>query len=389
MPRRGKDGDGVFQKPSGSGIYWARWKDEKGDLHHQKIGPGEKSRQEAQRVVYRQRELARDRQLYPEKYAVPPPPPEQWTLKQAIEDYQLHSPANRDSGSWLTDDLIGKAWIRLWGGRLVDDIRPMEVRDWMVRRTRDVSQRSATNATIKPSTVNREVGVLRRVCRRAVECGKATSDPTAKVRKMKEGSPPPRYLHTDEDERLRAVLTGRDWLAVELAYCTGMRRGEMFPLRKCQVDLHSRRIILPRPKSQEPEVVILSTRAVQIIVQLMDTDSEYVFPHHSGHGHVNSANYVRDHFLPALERAKIVNFRWHDLRHTYASWMAIQGVDLFRIQKLMRHRSIQMTQIYAHLSPDHLERAVEFSGVPRNVTNQEANRQEDNEPSADAIPHDA
>ena len=69
--------------------------------------------------------------------------------------------------------------------------------------------------------------------------------------------------------------------------------------------------------------------------------------------------FLKHVFRPALERAKIPNFHWHCLRHTTASWLAIAGVDLGRIQKIMRHRSYAMTLVYAHLQPDHLTDAVE------------------------------
>ena len=63
-------------------------------------------------------------------------------------------------------------------------------------------------------------------------------------------------------------------------------------------------------------------------------------------------------FEPALREAKISDFRWHDLRHTFGSRLTMAGVDLRTIQELMRHKTIKMTLRYTHLSPTHTLEAV-------------------------------
>ena len=63
---------------------------------------------------------------------------------------------------------------------------------------------------------------------------------------------------------------------------------------------------------------------------------------------------IRRSFKSACNRAGIENFRIHDLRHTFASWLVMEGVPLFEVSKLLRHASIQMTERYAHLAPNHL-----------------------------------
>ena len=84
-----------------------------------------------------------------------------------------------------------------------------------------------------------------------------------------------------------------------------------------------------------------------------------MFPNESGTNHLDGHNFVRRVFNPAVERAGIVNFHWHDLRHTFASRLAMLGVPLPTIKELMNHRSISQTMRYAHLSPGQQREAVQ------------------------------
>ena len=86
--------------------------------------------------------------------------------------------------------------------------------------------------------------------------------------------------------------------------------------------------------------------------------SEWVLPSSTGTTPINSCNVMHRHFVPALEAAKVVDFHWHDLRHTFASRLVMAGVPLFTVQKLMGHTTLAMTQRYAHLAPGHLREAV-------------------------------
>ena len=94
--------------------------------------------------------------------------------------------------------------------------------------------------------------------------------------------------------------------------------------------------------------------------------SKWVLPSETGETPLDAKTFMHRNFVPAVERARISNFRWHDLPHTFAARLVTVGVDLPSVQESMGHKTIQMTQRYAHLSPAHRLAAVQQLN-PRNA----------------------
>jgi integrase len=125
------------------------------------------------------------------------------------------------------------------------------------------------------------------------------------------------------------------------------------------VNFHSRTIAIRIPKSGEKEYVKMNDRVKEIFQHLPSRlKSEWVFPSETGNTPLNANNFINRVFEPARKEAKLRDFRWHDLRHTFGSRLIMAGVDLRTVQELMRHKTIKMTLRYTHLSPSHTLEAV-------------------------------
>lgn len=113
-------------------------------------------------------------------------------------------------------------------------------------------------------------------------------------------------------------------------------------------------------KNNETLSVPMNDRALEILKKraALFPDSQYPFPHAAGEHAGEAIRDLKRSFHTALEKSGISNFRWHDLRHTLASRLAMGGVDLVSIQKLLGHKSLRMTSRYAHVSDEHLSKQV-------------------------------
>ncbi len=158
---------------------------------------------------------------------------------------------------------------------------------------------------------------------------------------------------------------------IELALNTGCRRSELLNLKWIHVDLSTRLLHLEQTKSGEWQTVPINEDARQVLVRRMRLrdavcpESPWVFFHLTSAFNAevgDRVKSVRKAFSTACKRAGIGDFNIHDLRHTFASWLVMNGVALFEVSKLLRHSSIQMTERYAHLAPDHLHHAVSNLG---------------------------
>jgi integrase len=179
-------------------------------------------------------------------------------------------------------------------------------------------------------------------------------------------------MPTVNDQRVRFLEPGQfdqllfkcpDWLKpmVMLARFTGLRRGNILNLTWSQVDLQQRVINLEHTKNGQRLTIPLCDTSYNVLVGLKDTkvihlDCPFVFYQN---GKPFSPYQVSMAFKRACKRAEVKNFRFHDLRHDFASHLIQRGNDLYIVQNLLGHKDGRMTQRYAHLRVENLREAVE------------------------------
>lgn len=247
---------------------------------------------------------------------------------------------------------------------------------------------------VKRSTINRNIKALRAALNRATEWGVLSAMPLGKIKfRAEDENAVVRYLSDDEERRLRGALVARDnsrragrqsanqwrrergykeWAVYDtytdyvtplvlLALNAGLRRGELLQLRWRDLDLQ-RRILTVRgegAKTGQTRHVPLNSEATSVLKAWRPTvvDSEWcVF---GGSTESTPLVAVKKTWRGVLKNAKITQFRFHDLRHTFASKLVMAGVDLNTVRELLGHKSLLMTLRYAHLAPEHKAAAVE------------------------------
>lgn len=209
-----------------------------------------------------------------------------------------------------------------------------------------------------PATVNRYLAALSHAFTIAVnEWGWLDDSPMRKVKKPKEPRGRIRFLSDSErEELLKACKESNNpylYPVVVLALSTGMRQGEVLGLPWENVDLHQGRITLHETKNDERRVVPLTGKALELLKEhskVKRIDTPLLFP---GKVYPNKPIDLRAPWETALETAKIEDFRFHDLRHSAASYLAMNGASLAEIAEVLGHKTLQMVKRYAHLSEAH------------------------------------
>jgi integrase len=269
--------------------------------------------------------------------------------------------------------------------------RPMvEISPWLIEKWR-AEQRKRGKAQ---STINRDLTVLRTVLSKAILWKVLATHPLEPLKPLKvDTAGSIRYLTPEEEACLRAALHQRDtelkaarargnaWRRargyaelptrenhmygdhltpmVLLSLNTGLRRGEIFSLHWKDIAMHTKTLTVrgETAKSKQTRHVPLNIEALQVLTvwRQQTSEDDLVFPGKNGQRLDN----VRKAWASALAAAGISGFRWHDLRHTFASKLVMAGVPLNTVRELLGHTTPAMTLRYAHLAPDHKAHAVE------------------------------
>lgn len=275
--------------------------------------------------------------------------PERRSFEEVVERFvQEHLPLLKPNSAAGYHTHI-RFMLEQFEGLQLDEIDRMKIADYISARRR---------AGSSSPTIQRHLATLSSIFSRAIGWGWITENPVKTIdkRAIPEARPRVRYLTRAEYRRLLAAAAPHLKPILETAALTGMRAEEILSLTWPQVDLDRREITLTRTKTGAPRVVPLSREAVAVFVTTpRHMRSRWVF-----HDPLTGDRYrkVKTGFHGACRRAGIEEFRFHDLRHTFASWAVQSGMDLYRLSRILGHATTQMTQRYAHLATADLHAAI-------------------------------
>lgn len=294
-------------------------------------------------AVYRQRKTAiREGRFFPEQVNR-----RARLFDEVVKDWLEY--ATTDKRSANMDVTRSRRLLAAFGGKPVDALTPQEIE----RFKADLKAEGWTDAT-----VNRHLALLKSMLNMALRNDKIERNPAKTVKLFRENNTVVRYLTEDEETRLFEALPDDLKPLVTVALHTGLRKAELLHLRWADVDFHSGTLTITRSKHGEARRVEMNRLVKDTLLTLKRTQkvmSPLVFCTPTGDFQHNLAR----SWYPALEQAKIEGFRFHDLRHTFCSRLAMRGVDLLTIKELAGHKTLTMTLRYAHLSPSHRRQAVE------------------------------
>lgn len=271
----------------------------------------------------------------------------QHTLAEAIDRY-TYNVLPRKKPNTIAVQRVQLAWWRTKSGHLrLTDVTPAVLSD----------KRDLLLQHFQPSTVNRYLLALNHVFAIAIrEWQWLETNPVHVIRKPKEPPGRVRYLSDEERHRLLEAckVSANPWLytIVVLALSTGCRKMELLSLRWPDVDLSRGSITLHDTKNGEPRTVPIVGAALELLhahARIRRIDTDLLFPSTRVHKPLD----IRLAWETARRQAGLTDFRYHDLRHSAASYLAMSGASLLDIATVLGHKTLAVAQRYAHLSEQH------------------------------------
>lgn len=279
-------------------------------------------------------------------------------ISEAIDRYKKHILSDKPKSSSMQGIQL-EWWRKNIGTYTLAQVTPSVIIDFRDKLGSEITVRSTTRSG---STINRYMSALSHVFTIAInEWEWITKNPFAKVSRKKESRPRVRFLSDDERVRLLSECKKSSnpylYMVVVLALSTGARCMEIMSLRWSAVDFNRSVIILHETKNDNRRVLPLVGHALELIkqhYQNRNTKTDLLFP---GRNIKNPID-LRTPFDKAMERAEIEDFHFHDLRHSCASYLAMNGASMTELSEVLGHKTLQMVKRYTHLSESHVSKIV-------------------------------
>ncbi len=312
---------------------------------------GARNRKEAEKV-----ELQKRLEVYEGTYGE----------KLGTEDFakfvsEVYLPASKtNKRSWQHDEFRAKTLCQYFAGMSFREITPMAIEKFKQDRLNTKSQRGTT---FSAASVNHELALLSSVFTMARKNRLVRDNPCLDVEKLEVDNERERYLTDEEESRLFAQLTGRRShlrSIVTVALHTGIRRGALLALRWQEVDFTRNVITITKGKSKNKKMYVVpmneTVRAELAALRPWSNGCDGVFTNPITKVSITD---IKHGFVSACKDAKIQNFRFHDLRHTFATRLADHGVPQAAIREMLGQTSLRMSQRYTHAVIETMQAAVE------------------------------
>ncbi|HEV2881083.1 MAG TPA: tyrosine-type recombinase/integrase [Pyrinomonadaceae bacterium] len=328
--------DGIYQRKDRAG-FWISWTDAQGRRRYRKT--------DAQNITQAKQIRASEMLRAEQARVLGFSPPGEDTFAEVGARYLHYQKARLTPKAYEREESIMEKHLKPFFNCPLAGIRRQDVQRYVTQRSGKAS----------PYSIQKELNVLKHLLRLAVEWELIHLNPAQGIKSPRVPAGRVRYLQPKE---LRAVvLACPEWLRpiAALAAMTGMRRGEIISLRWLDVDLSQGFVMLPQTKNGEGRIVYLNEGAQTILSSLPrvreSNVAERVFPN-------ITADQVSTAFRRVCHSLNVVDFRFHDLRHTAASWLRMSGADIHTVAQLLGHKDLRMAARYQHLSPAFLSEAV-------------------------------
>ncbi len=263
-------------------------------------------------------------------------------LEDFAREYIKYAKVNKKS--WKSDQNSLNRLIPFFKGIPLSKITPRHIEEYKRGRIEEV----------KPASVNRELACLKVIFSLAMKWKIVNDNPVKEIKFFTEQKIEMRILDKEEIDRLIHCACGHLKSVITLAINTGMRKGEILNLKWNDIDFEKHFIIIKESKSGRSRKIPMNLSAINALRRI-ERESEYVFFNPKTKKCFRD---IKTAFKSACRRAGIENLRFHDLRHTAATYMVTGGVDLVTVAEILGHADIKMTMRYAHPTPENKRKAV-------------------------------
>ena len=335
------------------GTWWIEFS-LRGNYVHESI-PGARTQAQAERAENKRRE-----EIYEGKYN----PVKKLFSEFVDETFLPWSTANKRSHR--EDEQRSVTLKGFFGEKHLRDIKPMMIEKFKRERLatptkHDTEERPRPRS---PASVNRDLACLSKILSMAFDNELVDSNPMRRVRLLKESGSRERFITAEEEVKLFAKLTGRrDHIrsVVTVALNTGMRRGEILDLQWEHVNFIARTIFIARSKTGKTRTIPMNDIVFEELKALKQDAGtrDFVFSVSKTGVNIDS---IKTGWRNACAAAGLVDLRFHDTRHTFATRLRANGVHEWDIRDLLGHTTTRMTSVYTHQTPANLRQAVTTLG---------------------------